>query len=104
MAQDDSCPSKIYSEDGCFSCVSFSVDLSRRITVLLRRGPLRKGLGGINTYTVFLHPLSFSALELFLSYAWAYLRHISCSTALLRGSNAPAILPQFGATSTSAYF
>ena len=43
------CPSEP-SEDGVSLCL-FSVDLSRRKAVLLRGGPRRKGLGGINTYT-----------------------------------------------------
>ena len=43
------CPSKTI-EDGVFLRF-FLVDLSRRRAVLLRGGPRRKGLGGINTYT-----------------------------------------------------
>ena len=43
------CPSKTI-EDGVVLRFSL-VDLSRRRVVLLRGGPRRKGLGGINTYT-----------------------------------------------------
>ena len=47
-----------------FFYVPFSVDLSRRKAVLLRGGPLWKGLGGIITYTSTpLHRLSFGPLE-----------------------------------------
>src|SRR5215216_7734681 len=56
------CPSEPI-EDGVSLCF-FSVDLSRRKAVLLRGGPLRKGLGGIITYTpVPLHHLSLASLE-----------------------------------------
>ena len=56
------CPSEPI-EDGGFLRF-FSVDLSRRKAVLLRGGPLRKGLGGIITYTsVPLHHFSSASME-----------------------------------------
>ena len=56
------CPSEPI-EDGGFLRF-FSVDLSHRKAVLLRVGPLWKGLGGIFTYTpISLDHLSFASLE-----------------------------------------
>ena len=51
-------PSKAIEDD--VSLRFFSVVLSRREAVLLRGGPRRKGLGGVNTYTC----SSFPCLEL----------------------------------------
>ena len=55
------CPSNII-EDGV-SLRFFSVELSRRKAVLLRGGPLWKGLGGISRTHSLLHRLSSSSLE-----------------------------------------
>jgi hypothetical protein len=76
----------------------FSVDLSGRKSVLLRGGPLWKGLGGINMYTTPYAPTYPSRnMEDPTDTAWANLQHPGGSTAQARGSTAPAVLLQASA-------
>ena len=67
------CPSKNV-EDGV-SLRFFSLDLSRKKAVLLRGGPLWKGLGGIITYTSPSYPLllPWSFLRFPASFDWLLL-------------------------------
>ena len=89
------CPSKII-EDGV-SLRFFSVDLSRRKAVLLRGGPLWKGLGGIITYTSTPFCTSFplalwSILRLFSSMQIVVLAELGHAVVLLLGAVVPQAL------------
>ena len=87
------CPSETI-EDGVVLRFSL-VDLTRRRAVLLRGGPRRKGLGGINTYTCPTFPCTLERLSVIL------VVHNQTATAvlavvLLDGAvvpQAPAVVP-----------
>ena len=96
------CPSKTI-EDGVFLCF-FSVDLSRRKAVLLRGGPLWKGLGGIITYTStpFAPPFLwlFGAPPFFSSMQLVLVAELGHAVVLLPGAVVPqalAVVPDPGA-------
>ena len=81
------CPSETI-EVGVVLCFSL-VDLSRRRAVLLRGGPRRKGLGGINTYICPTFPCTLELLFVILVVLKPDDYCCTCgSTASTRGSTA----------------
>ena len=87
------CPSKPIEDT---ISLRFLVDLSRRKAVLLRGGPLWKGLGGIITYgSTPLHRLSFGTLEhprLFMSMQNVVFADLGHAVVLLLGVVVPQAL------------